>query len=214
MITHASESTVDDDLRRRCKYLAHLPEGADVVFLELDLENVVGKESLKPFENLLKVRRTRHKERMKKEEKARLRAEERERDSAFSSIAAPVPPVDHESQWLLGSYSSPAITVGASEGQDQQPMEDSNSPRAHVAPSAAGAWGARSFANAVQSTTDPTQIGGTAHPNRRSGEDVDWEIDQAWYELEEAQSKGSERGKRGRQKKLVLLGSGGGGRRY
>jgi len=215
VITHASESTVDDDLRRRCKYLAYLPKGADVVFLELDLENVVGKESLKPFENLLKVRRTRHKERMKKEEKARLRAEEKERDSAFSSIAAPVPPVDHESQWLLGSHSPPVVTVGASEGQDQQPIQNSNSPRAHVAPSAAGAWGARSFASAVQSTTNPTQTGGgTAPPNRRSGEDVDWEIDEAWYELEEAQSKGSERGKRGRQKKLVLLGSGVGGRRY
>jgi hypothetical protein len=219
MITHVSETTVDDDLRRRCKYLAHIPEGADTVFLELDLENVVGKESLKPFDNLLKVRRTRHKERMKKEDKARLRAEERERDSVFSSITAPTLPADRDSQKPLDSHSPPAVTADASEivvNHDPQVLlisaEHEDLPRARTAP---GVWGARSFASAVQSATNSTSSAeGTPPPIRRSREDADWEIDQAWYELEEAQSKGGGRSKRRQQKKLVLLGSGGGGRRF
>ena len=43
----ASEGSVDVDLRRRCKYLSHIPEGADVVFIEADLEGVVGAEGLR-----------------------------------------------------------------------------------------------------------------------------------------------------------------------
>lgn len=219
MITNVSESTVDDDLRRRCKYLAHLPEGADAVFLELDLENVVGKESLKPFDNLLKVRRARHKERTKREDKARLRAEERERDSVFSSITTAPLPADTDPQWLLGSPSPPVVGPDTSQfvvNGDHRTLllsaerEDLELPRARAAP---GVWGARSFASAVQSTTNSTpSAGGTAPPIRRSREDADWEIDQAWHELEEAQSKGGQRSKRRQQKKLVLLGSGGGRR--
>ncbi|KAH9937357.1 uncharacterized protein B0H18DRAFT_1091569 [Fomitopsis serialis] len=60
-----AESTVNDDLRKRCKYLGHLPEGADVVFVEADLEDVVGAEGLKNFEGPLRMRP---------------RAEERERE--------------------------------------------------------------------------------------------------------------------------------------
>jgi hypothetical protein len=30
----ASEGSVDADLRLHCKYLSHIPEGADVVFIE------------------------------------------------------------------------------------------------------------------------------------------------------------------------------------
>ena len=213
VITHVSESTVDDDLRRRCKYLGHLPEGADAVFLELDLENVVGKESLKPFENLLRVRRTRHKERMKKEEKARLRAEERERDDAFSWIAQPVLPAERESHSSVVTVDVPELVLDR--GPDTLvPAGNECVPRAHPGTAAAGVWGARSFASAVQSTAQSASSGrGAAFPNRRSRGDDDWEIDQAWHELEEAQSNGG-RSKRSRQKKLVLLGSGGGSRRF
>lgn len=225
-VTYASETTVDDDLRRRCKYLAHLPEGADVVVIEVDLENVVGPESLKQFDNLLKVRRTRHKERSKKEDKARLRAEEKERDSVFSSLAAPIlesgpqwqwesPPISHVNvpDRLFGFEASLVAdhtthTASAAPG----------APGAEVTPrapnptgnTAAGVWGARSFASAAQS---PASARSPAE-SRRAREEDEWEIDQAWHQLEEAQlSTGGGRGKRGRQKKLVLLGSGAGGRR-
>ncbi|THH00696.1 hypothetical protein EW026_g1873 [Hermanssonia centrifuga] len=75
-----AESTVNDDLRKRCKYLAHLPEGADVVFVETDLGSVVGQEGLKNFDRALVMRRARRKEKGRKDDKARTRAEEREKE--------------------------------------------------------------------------------------------------------------------------------------
>ncbi|KAK0551693.1 hypothetical protein OC846_003183 [Tilletia horrida] len=39
----ADESSVNEDLRRRCKYLNHLPMSADVVFIEIDWEGMVAE---------------------------------------------------------------------------------------------------------------------------------------------------------------------------
>ena len=84
----ASEGSVDADLRRRCKYLSHIPEGADVVFIEADLEGVVGAERLGAFEGAIKVRRARRREKGRRDEKARAHAEEREREmSQFRDLA-------------------------------------------------------------------------------------------------------------------------------
>ena len=41
----ATEGSVDTDLCRRCKHLSHISE-ADIVFVEVDLEGVVGAEGL------------------------------------------------------------------------------------------------------------------------------------------------------------------------
>ena len=65
-----SEGTVNDDLRKRCKYLAHLPEGADVVFIEADLEGVVSSEGLKNFEGPLNMHTARRKEKGRKDDRA------------------------------------------------------------------------------------------------------------------------------------------------
>jgi len=43
-----------------------MPEGTDVVFVEADLEGVVGQEGLKNFEVALKTRRARRKEKVEK----------------------------------------------------------------------------------------------------------------------------------------------------
>jgi hypothetical protein len=75
-----SEGTVNDDLRKRWKYLAHFPEGTDVVFIEADLEGVVGVEGLANFEGALKQRRARRREKGKKDDKAKVKAEEREKE--------------------------------------------------------------------------------------------------------------------------------------
>ncbi len=86
-----AEGSINDDLRKRCKYLGHMPEGADVVFAETDLEDVVGTEGLKNFEGPLKQRTTRRKEKGRKEDRARFRAEEKEREKVntpWSSVAS------------------------------------------------------------------------------------------------------------------------------
>ncbi|KAF9516033.1 hypothetical protein BS47DRAFT_1443831 [Hydnum rufescens UP504] len=183
-------STVDDDLRRRCKYLAHLPEGADVVFLEADLESVVGAETLKPFESLLKVRTARRKERAKKDDK---------RESRLKSGSERISPVAGEDSVRGERASSPAPEIlGFAPTPARVPQS--------------GAWGTRSFASAAHSGV----VSGTPGQQRSAREErneaeADSEFDQAWHELEEAQldRSGFGRGKRARSKKLVLIGGGG-----
>lgn len=79
---------MNDDLRRRCKYLAHLPTGAGLVFLEINLPKLVSPQTLAAFEGPLKQRRARRRERGKREERERKRAEEADREREGSERRA------------------------------------------------------------------------------------------------------------------------------
>ncbi|KAF8921872.1 hypothetical protein CPB85DRAFT_1247036 [Mucidula mucida] len=185
-----SEGTVNDDLRKRCKYLAHIPEGADVVFIEADLTSVVGKEGLKNFEGPLKMRTSRRKEKGKKDDRARIRAEERERERRLVNTT---------------SWSAPATPPTVIIEQDFDATEETVLPSAPVS----GAWGSRSFASTLSSPGTPRQ---GARSTRRDDED-EWDIDAAWHELESRNASGTG-GRRKKSNKLVLIGGGGGpGRR-
>ncbi|KAH9944011.1 uncharacterized protein BXZ73DRAFT_86989 [Epithele typhae] len=112
-------STVNDDLRKRCKYLAHLPEGADVVFVESDLTGVVGGDGLRPFENALRLRRTKRKEKGRRDDKARARTEERERERLAQTWGLPAarsrpsPPQTAPGAWGARSFASTAHAASA-----------------------------------------------------------------------------------------------------
>ena len=192
-----SEGSVDDDLGKRCKYLGHIPEGADVVFVEADLEAVVGREGLRTFEQALKTRSSRRKEKEKKDDRARARAEERERerlDIDASNVVywnGQLPP------------SQPAIDSVIIEPQGV----------AASAPAPSGAWGNRSFASALHSSQAGPHV-----PRPRTQRDVEdeWDLDAAWHEMESRTGGASGGGGAGRKKranKMVVLGGGGGGRR-
>ncbi|KAJ7146307.1 hypothetical protein C8R44DRAFT_757118 [Mycena epipterygia] len=192
------EGTVNDDLRKRCKYLAHMPDGADVVFVEADLTDVVGglEGGLKNFEGALKMRAARRKEKGKKDERARARAEEREREKERDVFATVVP----SATWRFTGDS---------------PVLDEVILPAQPAPEPSGAWGARSFAAALHSapTTSSGRGGGGQHSSRREEpEEDEWDMDAAWHELE-ARSGGGGGGGKKRNNKLVVLGSGAGRRR-
>ncbi|KAG1810187.1 uncharacterized protein HD556DRAFT_1318651 [Suillus plorans] len=193
-VESATEGTVNDDLRKRCKYLAHTPEGADVVFIEADLEGVVDQEGLKNFEGAIKLRRSRRKEKGRKDDRARARAEEREREKVItpwteSVFSVPLDPVLH------------AVEV---EG-----IANHESPT----PQISGAWGSRSFASAAHSASGAD----LRHPNtnnRNTSQEIgdEWELDAAWHELEQ-RSTGGQGNKKKKGNKLVVMGSGVGGRR-
>lgn len=193
-VESATEGTVNDDLRKRCKYLAHTPEGADVVFIEADLEGVVDQEGLKNFEGAIKLRRSRRKEKGRKDDRARARAEEREREKVItpwteSVFSVPLDPVLH------------AVEV---EG-----IANHESPT----PQMSGAWGSRSFASAAHSASGAD----LRHPNinnRNTSQEIgdEWQLDAAWHELEQ-RSTGGQGNKKKKGNKLVVMGSGVGGRR-
>ena len=73
-------ATVNEDLRKRCKYLAHLPTGCAILFIQVDLTAHVSRETLAAFETPLRQRRQRRKEKSKREERDRRRAEDRSRE--------------------------------------------------------------------------------------------------------------------------------------
>ncbi|PLB45410.1 hypothetical protein P170DRAFT_413574 [Aspergillus steynii IBT 23096] len=66
---------VDDELRKRVKYLGHLPQGCEVNFLECDWRDVVVPEILDQFGAETGRRRKRNQDKEIREEKDRIRAE-------------------------------------------------------------------------------------------------------------------------------------------
>ncbi|KAF5313222.1 hypothetical protein D9619_002821 [Psilocybe cf. subviscida] len=201
-----AEGTVDDDLRKRCKYLGHMPEGADVVFVEADLEAVVGAEALKSFEGALKMRTTRRKEKGRKEDRARIRAEEKERERVhlpFSSsmgtsmTSAPIYIADLPTEDFSALGDGAAATTEVEESSQPAPVT--------------GAWGARSFASALHSTSAPRRPNATSQ--RTTHPEDEWDLDVAWHELEARSASSGDGGRKKRANKMVVLGGGGAGAR-
>jgi len=66
---------VDDTMRRRAKYLGHLPRGCVVNFLECDWTDIVPEETLASFAGDIERRRRRNRDKETQEERERLQAE-------------------------------------------------------------------------------------------------------------------------------------------
>ncbi|GAA5998655.1 RING-type E3 ubiquitin transferase MAG2 [Rhodotorula paludigena] len=77
----ADEGSMNDELRRRCKWLSHLPLASELVFVEADLSRVVSRKALEPYAAALKQRRTKRREKARKEDRAKLRSEQAARDA-------------------------------------------------------------------------------------------------------------------------------------
>ncbi|KAL4885881.1 hypothetical protein BJY04DRAFT_119145 [Aspergillus karnatakaensis] len=76
---------VDDELRKRVKYLGHLPYGCEVSFLECDWRDVVMPDVLEQFHTEIHKRRKRNKEKEVREEKSRIRAEKEEDEKRWAA---------------------------------------------------------------------------------------------------------------------------------
>ncbi|ORX92306.1 hypothetical protein K493DRAFT_263583 [Basidiobolus meristosporus CBS 931.73] len=70
------ESTINPELRKRFKYLSHLPVSCDITFVEIDLKNIVSKKTFNMFANELRQRKSKRKQKERKEERQRLLAQE------------------------------------------------------------------------------------------------------------------------------------------
>ena len=232
----ASEGSVDADWRRRCKYLSHIPEGADVVFVEADLEGVVGADGLRAFEGAIKARRARRREKGRRDEKARARAEEREREKLAALSGSAPSRTESNPAWIMHE-------LEPEQEHEQETDRDTPSRASSPSPSPAllaqeqqqqsGAWGARSFAAAANAgrgrgagTTSPSPRIARPRP-RHDREDADpyadedaddWvfglDLDRAWHELQGQQRGSNGRGNGGaggrrRRAQMVVLGSGG-----
>lgn len=84
---------VDDELRKRIKYLGHLPYGCEVNFMECDWRDVVVPEVLQQFQTETQKRRRRNKEKEIREEKDRIRAEKVEDDKRWAAAHSKRPSI-------------------------------------------------------------------------------------------------------------------------
>ncbi|KAG8834535.1 hypothetical protein FRC18_001865 [Serendipita sp. 400] len=203
-----NEGSVDEDLRKRCRYLAHLPEAADVTFIEADLEQVVGRDALAPFEGALRSRRARRKERERKDDRAKARAEEKEKERMAEehwvlrfSASRHAPSAQREEEELRAFLQGAGVDV---EDRDQSPVGAQGQQNALP-----GAWGERSFASTL---SGPAIARSRPTPDTQRGNDDGWDMDAAWKELEQARSisSGGEGGRKKKAPKLVLSLNGGG----
>src|ERR1700712_4445705 len=103
---------MDDELRKRTKYLSHLPYGCEVGFLECNWTDVVSPEILDQFKDEIERRRKRNRDKETREEKDRVRAEKEEDDKRWSSARRKRPSISQ------GSFSGDDFHVLASSSLD------------------------------------------------------------------------------------------------
>ncbi|EMC98141.1 hypothetical protein BAUCODRAFT_32138 [Baudoinia panamericana UAMH 10762] len=123
----SSGHVIDDELRKRVKYVAHLPYGCEVAFLECDWTDLVAANVLEEFKPMLDRRRKKHDEKDAREEKERLRIERAE-ERELMSLRRRRPSITSDptlsAEWealptsISHSYSTPS---GASPGEAASP---------------------------------------------------------------------------------------------
>ena len=131
--------TMDDDLRKRTKYLAHLPYGCEVGFLECNWADVVGAEVLAQFKDEIEKRRKRNRDKEVREEKDRQRAEKAEDDA----------------RWAQARRKRPSITREILSGEESQEIAPSSLAAANASPP----WPQRqgsAFASLASPSTSPS----------------------------------------------------------
>lgn len=130
---------MDDDLRKRTKYLSHLPYGCEVGFVECNWTDVVGPEILDRFKEEIERRRKRNRDKEYREEKDRLRAEKAEDDA----------------RWANARRKRPSIPTESFSGDDFHPLAPSSLDANNASPP----WPTRqgsSFATLASPSTSPS----------------------------------------------------------
>lgn len=209
--TGYDSGTVTEELRKRTKYLSHLPIGTEVVFVEANLAGIVSNEVLARFEQPLKVRRDKRRARTRREDRDKRRWEEAERAKrppevhvVHSAFAPPVLGLDADADLAMALERSRLDSAGV----EHFPSMDmgTSPPRATHAPAPPSP--VSSFASALRGATPATRSWG------RPQENIDGAgVDEAWASLnhdEEAPEPEASRKKKGNKKgkKLVFGGAG------
>ena len=109
--------TMDDELRKRTKYLAHLPYGCEVSFLECNWTDVVAPEILDKFKDEIEKRRKRNRDKENREEKDRARAEKAEDDARWANARRKRPVISTDDT----SFSSLAFTDSLLDASNSSP---------------------------------------------------------------------------------------------
>lgn len=145
---------IDDDLRKRTKYLAHLPYGCEVSFLECDWTDTVAPEILDKFKPEIERRRRRNQDKETKEERARLRAEKAE----YAEFAAARRRRNSISERFSANDFQPLASGSEAAGQAGEDSASTSPPW----PSRRGGQGFASLASPSTSPSTSRTVWGTA----------------------------------------------------
>ncbi|KAL1301496.1 hypothetical protein AAFC00_005740 [Neodothiora populina] len=130
---------VDDDLRKRIKYLGHLPYGCEVGFLECDWTDTVAPSVLNHFKADIERRRRRNMDKEAREEKERILAEKMA-DKEYAAARRKRPSIPSENTFSANDF-QPLVSADMSESADGS----SSSPP----------WGNRTGGSAYASLASP-----------------------------------------------------------
>ena len=153
-VSGADEGSMNEELRRRCKYLTHIPAAADVVFVEVDWETgentqgskpadvqplTIDADVLKPYLTAIRQRKNKRRDRGRKEDRAKVKADEEAAQNAHAKTRlAPSQEYRESAGWpaaeqLGSSYGSAngsgaAAALSTSLGSSTFESTSSNSP--------------------------------------------------------------------------------------
>lgn len=130
---------MDDELRKRTKYLSHLPYGCEVGFLECNWTDVVAPEILDQFRPEIEKRRKRNRDKENREEKDRVRAEKAE----------------DEARWATARRKRPIVSSENFSEDDFHPLASTSLDAANASPPWATRQGS-SFATLASPSTSPS----------------------------------------------------------
>ncbi|KAL2315390.1 Ubiquitin-protein ligase E3 [Schizosaccharomyces pombe] len=182
----SSGHLVNSELRQRFKYMAHLPEGCEVAFIECDWSKIIPKEVLLTFKSEISKRRKQRKAQEMREERYRQRAERATEEQIYSELnmQRPVPKtVVHE---------DPAEAFPTLGSHHQFESTDEVNTDESTLSTAKTVWGTRALANIQNDTDDQDDLDG-------------WKVD--WDKVAQL-SAPSKNSKNKKKKKLVLLSTG------
>ncbi|RHZ84405.1 hypothetical protein Glove_82g57 [Diversispora epigaea] len=199
-ISGIEESTITEDLRKRFKYLSHLPLSCDVTFLEVDLKNIVSDSTLQSFSKELLQRDKRRKEKEKREKRVHEKSisKERQRNYQEGSI------VDSDPFFYQGNST---IKVGSSNfSNSNNTLNASNSLNPSGDIENEGSSGSSSTSYDGPKTVWGTPAISFASVTSRGMNNEKNEHDEGWNNIPEEEVYV---GKKHKKKKLVLMSTGG-----
>ena len=120
---------IDEELRRRHKYLSHLPQGCEIAFLECNWTDTVPESVLEKFQDEIERRRKRNADKEAREEKERVRAEREEDEKRWREARRTRPPTNlDESSNDLGAADFQSLALASPDATAELDGLESTSP--------------------------------------------------------------------------------------
>jgi len=148
-IEHISTGhVVDDAMRKRAKYLGHLPRGCVVSFLECDWTDIVPAETLASFNGEIERRRKRNRDKAAQEERERQQAERIEAADLRRTLGTPrmMEPMEEDVQKLDISEFQPLSVHSGTTPPDPRPGFETLASMSTSPSTQRTVWGTRALA--------------------------------------------------------------------